>query len=326
MNVNYYPPHSGGMMPPHMSMNRHPNMPPSQPYMPNPNMLPPDVSYSNRQPLNVLPHNMGNQQNITPTTQQNLGVSSGNACFGELDGIEQVEIRQEASCLDYCVPRCTDNQYKVYYKPGGTGSKDSEKVLYELAEEETSCLEKFCCYKCHSFTMKINNLVSERNTSSVILEGKKKFAAGIMCNFFGCGKPVLPMEVKSPQVFVLGKAAMNWSLCCCSCCSSKIEIRDNGGNVKYTVVGNCCCPVGCYYDNAVTKICGCGYKINQIDEQTQKSQPVGEIKKQSCCCSCRTWCTKAVDYTITFPPQASPEEKMLLIVGAILLDSQSYYL
>ena len=293
-------------------------------------MQPPDVSYSNRQPLNVPPQNMGQHQmqmpqNITPMTQQNLGVNSGNSCFGELDGIEQVEIRQEASCLDYCFPRCSDNQYKVYYKPGNTGAGDSEKVLYELSEEGTSCPEKCCCYKCHSFTMKINNLVSERNTSSVTLEGKKKFAMGIICNFFGCEKPVLPMEVKSPQVFVLGKAAMNWSLCCCSCCSSKIEITDNGGNVKYTVEGNICCPVGCYYDNACTKICSCSYKINQKDEQSQKSQSVGVIKK-NCCCSCRTWCTKAVDYTIDFPPQASPEEKMLIIVSAILLDSQSYYL
>ena len=316
MNQNFppggqsYSSSSRGMMPPHMPPNMPPNMPPQNmpPYMP-PNMHP------QNKPYNMPQSNTNEKLPIQNFPQQNPGamqMQGGNSCFAELNNINEVEIRQSATCLDYFCSRCTDNEYNVFLP-------DSEKKLYEFKEDETGLCEQCCCYKCHRFKMKINNLTSPQNSLSVTLEGEKKFAAGIMFNCCGCSKPSMPIEVKTPQGFILGKANMNFSSCCCACCSSKIEIIDNGGNVKYIVKGNCCCPVGCYYDNNCSKCCSCSYNV------IKDEQEVGIIKKK-CCSSCRTFCTKAVDYLIAFPPQATPEEKMLIIIGAILLDSQSYYL
>ena len=289
MNPNFYPPpmnSSEGMMPP-MNMN-HPHMPP--PHMGGP---------MHQMPMHQMP------------MQQMPMQINGPGMFSELDGIDQVDIIQEASCIDFLCPRLTSNTYKVNFS-------SSEKTLYEFYEE-SGCCEKWCCYKCHSFKMKINNMVSERNNVSVTMEGNKNFVAGIILNCCGCGKPSIPIEVKSPQGMMLGKVIMEWNSSCCACCSSRIEIKDNIGNTRYVIKGNCCCPVGCYYDNACTKICGISYTISQNNVE------VGNIRKK-CCDSCRTFCTKATDYNISFPPQASPEEKFLIIVGAILLDYQSYYL
>ena len=316
MNPNYYNqpypsnspmmpmPHQGGgysssgrMQPPHMPPQMPPNMPPTMP----PNM---------HQGMNPNPSD-SNQYTTSPF----IKASGNNAVFAELDGIDQVDVKQDADCIDFCCPRCTNNLYNtVYY----TGQDGQETKLYEL-REESDWLTRCCCYKCHAFKMNITNVTSQRNQTSVIMDGNKVFNCGIMFNCCGCGKPELKVEVKSPQGFVLGKALLNYSSFCCACCSSSIEIIDSSNAVKYKVKGNCCCPVGCYYDNVVSRCCSCSYKI------IQEEQEVGVIKKK-CCNSCKTCCTKATDYNITFPGSATPEEKMLIIIGTILLDYNSYYL
>ena len=48
------------------------------------------------------------------------------------------------------------------------------------------------------------------------------------------------------------------------------------------------------------------------------------MRKKSCN-SCRICCTKSDKYTIKFPRLSTPEEKILLIIGCILIDYQSFY-
>ena len=44
------------------------------------------------------------------------------------------------------------------------------------------------------------------------------------------------------------------------------------------------------------------------------------------CSSCYTFCPKGDNYDISFPPNASPEEKFLIIIGVILLDYLSFFI
>lgn len=312
-------------LPPNMPHNNMPppNMPPNYmnpnhmppPNMPPPNMPPNNMSNSNRPPNNTYadnqpPENVIPMQPTVPGEKQQLKSSQGDSFFAELKDLTQVDIRQDASCIDCCLPMCTENVFNVFMP-------NSEQKLYEF-KEDSGCLERCCCYKCHSFKMKIHNFVNEKNSASVIMEGEKEFSCGILCNCLGCGKPYLSVEVKSPQGLILGKTSMNYSCCCCACCSSKIEIVDNTGIAKYIVKGSCCFPVGCFC-GPCAKCCSCSFGVNK------DSQEVGVIKK-NCCSSCRTWCTKATDYTINFPEEATPQEKMLIIIASILIDSQNFFL
>ena len=254
-----------------------------------------------------------NEQNRT-TNSTSFGVfNSPNSLmvqtyFPELEGIEKVKIDQDTTCIDCISPFFLSNKYSVYYP--GTNNK-----LYEF-HEKSNCCERFFFFKCRAFNMRIYNISNNSNNSSVILEGDKRFAGGII-SIFGCGKPKMSIRVLSPQGYYLGKVAMNWDNCCCaSCCNPRVEIIDNAGRIKYTIFANCF-SIGSYYYR-LTKCCDILYHI------IQDNKKVGSITKIPCD-SCRICFTKADQYTLKFPKLSTPEDKMLLIIGCILIDYQSFY-
>lgn len=205
---------------------------------------------------------------------------------------------------------CSNNRYEVYY-PG------SNVKIFEI-KEKSLCIERVCCYTCHEFTLYINNIIGKYNNIKISLEGDKKFKCGTFFRCWGCGKPKIEVNVKSPNNFFLGKITMNWKCCCFPLCTSSIDILDNLGNVVYVLKGNqCCCPVG-FNCARLVKCCDIPFTIYK------EKKKVGIIKKLSCD-SCRICCTKADKYDIKFPPTATPEEKMLLIISALLIDHLSFF-
>lgn len=273
-----------------------------------------------------------NQQN---TTQDNTIIGAISALdksrivtnkddfFPELQDVEQVKVKQDTTCIDCFLlcPRCTDNKYNVFSNSQG----NQTTKLYELKEEGSGMFEKCCCYKCHSFTMKINNIIDEnRNSVCVILEAYKPFACGLCYNIFGCDNPTMSLQVKNPEGANIGKALITWNNFCFSCCSSRIHILDDKDQLKYIIRGPCIYPVGCLCFNCCinccTKFCDCQYPFWK--GRPEVSIP-GSIVKDGCD-SFRLFCTKATNYTLNFPQEATPSEKMLIIIASILLDSQSF--
>ena len=227
--------------------------------------------------------------------------------FPELEGIDKVEVDQDTTFIDFIGACFLPNKYKVYY-PG------TDKKLFEF-QEKSDCCERWFFYKCRSFNMRIYNC-SNNNNVSVILEGDKICAGGVI-SCFGCGKPKMSIRAISPQGYYLGKVAMYWNSCCCvSCCKPRIEIIDNTGRIKYAIIANCY-SIGSFYYK-LTKCCDILYHIIQDNKR------VGSMTKIPCD-SCRICCTKADQFTIKFPKLATPEDKMLLIIGCILIDYQSFY-
>ena len=273
-----------------------------------------------------------NQQNTTIQDNTTIGaisaidsslkksriVTNKDDFFPELQDVEQVKVKQDTTCIDCFLlcPRCTDNKYNVFSNSQG----NQITKLYELKEEGSGMFEK-CCYKYHSFTMKINNIIDEnRNSVCVILEAYKPFACGLCCNIFGCDNPTMSLQVKNPEGANIGKALITWNNFCCSCCSSRIHILDDKDQLKYIIRGPCIYPVGCLCFNCCTKFCDCQYPFWK--GRPEVSIP-GSIVKDGCD-SFRLFCTKATNYTLNFPQEATPSEKMLIIIASILLDSQSF--
>jgi len=80
---------------------------------------------------------------------------------------------------------------------------------------------------------------------------------------FGCGKPSISINVKSPKGSFLGKVSVNWSSCCCPKCSTRIEIFNSYNQLKYVIKANsCCCNIGICY-NHLPKCCDILYNIYQ---------------------------------------------------------------
>lgn len=227
--------------------------------------------------------------------------------FAELANVNNVKINQKAECIECLYPRCIPNKYEVVYPNG--------QLMYDF-KEKSDCCERYCCHGIRSFEMNIANVTSEINRSSVLLQGNKNCT--IPCMYcFGCGKPIFSIDVKSPAGLRLGSAKLNYNNCCCYICENRIDILDNSNNLRYIIRPNCLClGAYCFHWN---KCCDIEYKI------IQGNQTVGTIIKDTCN-SAVTFFTKADNYLINFPLNATPQDKMLLICGAILIDYLSFYL
>ena len=229
--------------------------------------------------------------------------------FPDLSDLNIIDINQVTNCADCLFPVCFANDYEVLNESG--------QKIYHL-KEKSGCCERICCYKCRGFNLKINKTITVNNNFNIFLEGEKDCKLDYF-ECFGCGKPSISINVKSPKGSFLGKVSVNWSSCCCPKCSTRIEIFNSYNQLKYVIKANsCCCNIGTYY-NHLPKCCDILYNIYQNKEK------IGKIEKLSCS-SCRIFCTKGDKYRIYFPSIATPEEKMLLIIGCLLIDYQSFYL
>ena len=221
--------------------------------------------------------------------------------------LSSVDIFQDTGCIDCLFPLCISNKYRCH-APGET------QKWYEF-QEESDCCERCCLYSCRSFTMNISNIVSPKNNISVLMEGKKPLSH-ICCCGCGCGRQSLSVDLKSPQGMKLGSAKLNFDSCFCAILKNHIEIIDKTDQLKYSIKPNC------FW---IGYACGCCSKCYEILYHIyQDDVEVGNITKLSCD-GIRLFCTKADNLTINFPLQASPEEKMLIIIGVILLDYISFY-
>lgn len=227
--------------------------------------------------------------------------------FSELVDLPSVNIFQKGECIDCLFPYCTENRYECH-APGGL-----KRILYEF-HEDSNPIERCCCFHCRGFKMQINNIINPKNNISVLMEGRKP--CSLVCLYgCGCGKPSLSVNITSPVGMNLGKAKLNYNSCFCAIFKNRIDIFDNAGQIRFCIRPNCFC-IGCFC-GSYAKCCDILYHIYQNDVA------VGNVTKLTCN-EFRTFCTKANDFTINFPPQAKPEEKMLIIIGVILLDYLSF--
>ena len=96
-----------------------------------------------------------------------------------------------------------------------------------------------------------------------------------------------------------------------TCCDLDSEIYDPRGNLRYEVVGNCC-QMGLCCGADMKKLATIRFDI------TQNNMIVGSIRKLGA--SFGEFFTKADSYQIQFPPNATPEEKMLIIINGLMID------
>jgi len=247
---------------------------------------------------------MNSNLNINDTTNENINQIISLKMIPELETLQKVNIIQEVECIDCCCYCCTQNKYGII-------DPLTEQKLFDL-KENSFCLERCCCFSCRGFMMKINNTGGNvRNT----YDGEKGCSLPCLLGN-GCGQPSIKVTLTAPNNKFLGSVKMDYDNCCFSLCSHKIVIRNEKKEIKYHIQRNCYC-IGCYC-GIFPKCCDVLYTIYQ------GSQALGEVKKLKCS-SCYTFCPKGDNYSIIFPPNASVEEKFLIIIGAILLDYISFY-
>ena len=223
----------------------------------------------------------------------------------ELEKLEKINIIQEVEFIDWICPTCTQNKYSII-------DPKTEEKLFDL-KENSLYPERYFCFQCRVFLMKINN--TGGNNYCYTYNGEKGCSLPCLCGN-GCGQPSIKVTLTTPNNKFLGSVKMDYESCYFSICDHKIIIRDEKKNTRYQIQKNDRC-IGAH--NVCSKCCDILFHIYKGD------QIEGEVKKLKCS-SCYTFCPKGDYYTINFPQDASSVEKFLILIGVILLDYINFYI
>ncbi len=222
-----------------------------------------------------------------------------------------VLIRQQAQFLEQMTGCESPNRYFVFSQSPQTGMK----LLFKCREHSDCCQRNCCPADNREFNMSIKhiasaNFIMDDNFTTPFVHVRKPFKCTCCCldrpemliNFGADGQP-------------LGRIKQRFTLC-----DPVFTIYDNSGLKRFTIHGDCCqCGLLCK-NNFCGKLSEVVFDIH--DGENIGATCVGRIIKKSA--TGAELVTSADSYQINFPPQANPQEKMLLIVAGLMIDYQFF--
>jgi hypothetical protein len=137
------------------------------------------------------------------------------------------------------------------------------------------------------------------------------------CTCLCCGRPVMKVFLKNPDYYV-GSVKDPFS-----CCDLTFQTLNANNEKKFEMNANCCqCGICCRN--------GCGacaeVQIPIYNASNNKKIPEnkdGLVRKAERDCA-KSILTDADNFEITFPENATPEEKLLLICTTLMIDYRYY--
>lgn len=211
-----------------------------------------------------------------------------------------VKVSQRTNCCEAIT--CSLCECSNIYDVIVEDNSNSQKHLFEL-EEINGCCWKCCApAKCRSFQMDVKQVIDKngQKTTTPYASIERPCKLGCLC----CCEPEIYVKQNGVQV---GKATIP-----CKCCGTEIHIFNEKGDHKYTMKMGCCTLGLC---------CGPCCAVRGDIYEANSEVIVGVISKECSACHC---CTKADDYHLNFPNNATVAEKMNLIAGVILLDYRMF--
>ena len=269
-----------------------------QPMMVNPMMM---------NPMMMNPMNMGMAPGMPGVFPYGYGPQNFIYCddpMKELAECTGAIIRQEIEMFEVFSGCETQNRYQVFVQ-----SRMGLKYAFKCIERSGCCARCCCSNDCRGLIMEIRHVASaaeiDTDISKIFIRAEKPCAAGCCCF---C-RPHMDIRLQESKQY-LGRVSEPFT-----CCDKDAEVYDENNNLKYRIVGDCC-QFGFCCGPSAEKLVEIEFKIVRNGEQ------VAMMKKLSS--SLGEFFTKADSYKISFPNDATPEEKMLLICAGLLIDYQYF--
>jgi len=213
-------------------------------------------------------------------------------------------IRQQIEVYEALTGCETQNRYHVFLQ-----TLDGIKYAFKCSERSDCCARCCCAPDCRPLEIVIRHVVSieqiQKDYAKIFIRVDKPCKCGCLCF---C-RPYMEVKLEDNGA-ILGRVREP-----CTCCDLDSEIYDPVGNLRYEVVGDCC-QVGLCCGPDLEKLASIRFDI------MQNGRAVGSIKKLGS--SFWEFFTKADSYQINFPQNATPEEKMLLIIDGLMIDYQYF--
>lgn len=231
-------------------------------------------------------------------------LSESNICY----------VRQQP-CMMELVSGCdTQNIYDVYCK-----SKDGEVLMLFKGKEYSGCCERqFCRGDSRPFKMHLKHVKNNNVMDPDMMEDFAIFDRPFKCTCYCFERPKMKGYYKSENGVMFGSITEPWT-----CCDPMMVVKDMNKEPQFMIHADCCqCGLMC------KNSCGfCSDVKLQIypasNTSYEPSNAIGSITK-TFAGMLQEMMTDADNYEIRFPPNASAEEK-LLIIGATLMIDYRYF-
>ena len=257
--------------------------------------------YTSAQPM------MGGQMQYIPTFG-NLQYTFTQDPLNELSLSYKATIRQQPELMEIITGCETENRYHVFITlPNGM-----EKYLFKCKEDSTCCQRQCCPADTREFNMRIKHISNQMDFRGTFETYYATLLKPFKCTCLCLSRPSITGVFHSNnQLF--GSVTEEFTFC-----DPLFEVRNQNG-IKYVITIDCiqcgfCCRRGCSKYNKVDCI---------IREGGKNGNPVGKITKRAAQ-NLMEIAGDADTYDIEFPRDATPDEKLTLIMAGLFIDYRYY--
>jgi hypothetical protein len=226
-----------------------------------------------------------------------LGMSSG------------VLIKQKPQFLEQFTGCESPNRFYVFSQSPQAGMK----LLFKCKEFSGCCMRNCCPASQREFIMSIKHVANNSGLNDDFSTPFVKVNKPFKCTCFCLDRPKMSINYANGNPLGAIKEPF-------TCCDPQVNTFDNTGMMKYVIRADCCqCGLLCR-NNFCGKLSKAVFNIYKTNEL---NRPVGSIIKKGSS-SFSELITSADSYQVNFPLDATPEDKMILIVAGLMIDYQFF--
>ena len=278
-----------------------PNFPPLN----NPQMMAPQQNYG---PMNNPPDFLPPENNMYPAPNfpgmQFVYVLDP---LTELTNCTGVEIKQQPEFFEMITGCETSNRYHVFGQ-----SPQGFKYLFKCNEKSGFFMRNCCPSNMRQFDMNIVHITSGNPGAPELSKNFARLFKPFMCTIFCLCRPEMHVTL------IDGNKQIGYIRHICTLCDPEFHIYDEKGQIKYIVSADCCqCGLLCA-NNFFGKLSEVRFNIYVPGNH----QAIGYIWKKPANLS--EMVTDADSYQVNFPQVATPNDKLVIIALALMIDYQFF--
>jgi hypothetical protein len=225
--------------------------------------------------------------------------------FQRLESRAGIFVRQKIDWTEAITGCDQPNTYQVF----GINSQGEKKgdALFICQEKSNCCIRQFCSPACRPLQVQINT--RDKNFEDLDNEPFLKIDRPCACTIACLNRPEMKVTcVENGKEEFIGKIVDPFNFC-----NLQVNLYDTMGNCRYKIEGSCCqlglwCKLPCEPCQTI-----------DFDINNQIGDKLSTMQKKSAGCLASAL-TDASNFSVTFPPNATKEDKALFLVACIFLD------
>ena len=223
---------------------------------------------------------------------------------------KKASVKQKFEFLEVLTGCETKNEYYV----SAEDNEGNKKHLFKAKENSSWCCRNCCFGSMREFDLDLKKVeyTSQGQEKKVNFA---KFERPFKCTCCCCNRPEMTGKLVNTPPQPLGKVSEP-----CTVCDPIIKIYNGAGNQTFTITCDCCQCGYCCRNSIMGRCSEVNFDI--FNGASTEGKPTGNVFKKVK--GCESLVGDADFYTITFPPQTSPEDKLMLI-GAVIMIDYLYY-